>query len=115
MPLCQIVCNTQVESGAEEAFLAAVESGLSKILGKPTQYITVTLTRGSVRHSGSCDPAASVSVHSIGGISSRTNNMICAEVAALCQQHLKVPVDRVFFHFADVSAANIGIGSRVFG
>lgn len=69
--------------------------GLSKILGKPTQYITVTLTRGSVRHSGSCDPAASVSVHSIGGISSRTNNMICAEVAALCQQHLKVPVDRV--------------------
>ncbi|CDJ58264.1 macrophage migration inhibitory factor, putative [Eimeria maxima] len=114
MPLCQIVSNVNFEKATADAFLSAVEGSLSKILGKPTQYINVSITHGQMRHGGSADPAASVCISSIGGISTRTNNMICVEVATHCQKHLGIPVERVFFCFNDVSGANVGIGTSVF-
>ncbi|CDI84483.1 macrophage migration inhibitory factor, putative [Eimeria acervulina] len=114
MPLCQIVCNVDFDKATANAFLSDVEKGLSKLLGKPVQYINVSLTRGEMRHGGSNEPAASVCVNSIGNITTETNNKICVELVTFCQNHLKIPVDRVFFCFSDMDAANVGIGSRVF-
>ncbi|CDJ48916.1 macrophage migration inhibitory factor, putative [Eimeria brunetti] len=115
MPLCRIITSANFEKAAADALLLDVETALSKVLGKPAQYINVSLTRGEMRHAGSSDPAASVCISSIGSISSRTNSTLCVEIATICEKRLGIPVDRVFFSFADYSAANIGIGTRVFG
>ncbi|OEH80038.1 macrophage migration inhibitory factor [Cyclospora cayetanensis] len=115
MPLCEIASNAQVQQDVADAFLADVESSINKLLGKPTQYIMASLSHCAMRHNGSSQPSANVRLHSIGGINSRNNNKLCTELSALCQKHLGVSSDRVFFQFVDTSPANFGIGSQVFG
>ncbi|KAL8429509.1 hypothetical protein ACSSS7_006553 [Eimeria intestinalis] len=115
MPLCQVTTNVEVSMEVADAFLSEVEATINKILKKPTQYIMATLTRANMRHAGSDEACANVSLHSIGGINSRSNNAFCAEVSALCEKRLGVPAGRVFFQFTDVSPANFGVGSQVFG
>ncbi|CDI85862.1 macrophage migration inhibitory factor, putative [Eimeria praecox] len=95
MPLCQIICNKDFDKSTADAFLVEVEKALSKILGKPVQYINVSLVRGEMRHAGSNDPAASVCVSSIGNITTRTNNLICVEIATFCNKFLGIDVERV--------------------
>ena len=88
---------------------------VAETIGKPEQYVMVTLNPASLLMSGKSDQAAFVDVRSIGGLNGEVNRSLAQKVSRLLQESLGIAPDRVYFNFTDVKASNWGWNGSTFG
>ena len=115
MPLLKLETNVALDEKKRAALLAGLSSIAAQAIGKPEQYVMVTVQSHGLLMAGKPGDAAFVDVRSIGGLSGQVNRQLSEEVCRLLNQSLGVPSDRVYLNFTDVKAANWGWNGSTFG
>ncbi|XP_063126236.1 macrophage migration inhibitory factor-like [Rattus norvegicus] len=82
---------------------------------KPAQYIAVHVVPDQLMtFSGTSNPCALRSLHSIGKIGGAQNRNYSKLLCGLLSDHLHISPDRVYINYYDVNAANIGWNGSTF-
>jgi phenylpyruvate tautomerase len=92
-----------------------LSKAVAETIGKPEQYVLVTINPAVMLLSGKPGNAAFADVRSIGGLSGDVNRLLAQRVCALLSDALGIPPDRVYLNFTDVKAANWGWNGSTFG
>jgi phenylpyruvate tautomerase len=94
--------------------LATLSKTVAETIGKPEQYVMVTLSQAAMLMSGNQGKAAFVDVRSIGGLSGDVNRRLSQKLCKLLNDALGVPENRVYLNFTDVEASNWGWNGSTF-
>ena len=115
MPLLKLETTVALADDKKKALLASLSKIVAGTIGKPEQYVMVTLSPAAVLMSGKPGDAAFVDVRSIGGLGGNVNRQLAQKIGAQLQESLGVSPDRVYLNFTDVLAANWGWNGDTFG
>ena len=115
MPLLKLETTFAFSDDQRQQLLASLSKTVADCIGKPEQYVMVTIGPAAILMSGKPGDAAFVDVRSIGGLSADVNRQISQRVCALLAQSLRVPQNRVYVNFTDVKAGNWGWNGSTFG
>src|SRR5271165_5930614 len=115
MPLLKLETTVALTDAHRQQLLPALSKIIAETIGKPEQYVMVTISPAAVLMSGKPGDAAFVDVRSIGGLTADVNLRLSEKVCALLSQSLRVSQDRVYLNFADVPAENWGWNASTFG
>lgn len=102
MPYLRIQTNLPLNKKTDRSMLKEASALVATELGKPEEYVMVALQPDTpMAFAGSDDPAAFIELKGIGLPAAKTKRL--SEVlSALVNQHLGIPIGRVFLNFADV-------------
>ena len=95
--------------------LAALSKAVAGTIGKPEQYVMITLSHSVTLMSGKAGDAAFVDIRSIGGLNGETNRKLSQQICKLLKDSLGIAPDRVYLNFSDVEAGNWGWNGSTFG
>jgi phenylpyruvate tautomerase len=115
MPLLKLETTVALADDKKQALLAFLSKIVAATIGKPEQYVMVTIQPVATLMSGKPGDAAFVDIRSIGGLNSSVNQQLTQKVCAALKESLGVPPDRVYLNFSDVAAANWGWNGDTFG
>ncbi|MCP4602920.1 MAG: light-inducible protein [Proteobacteria bacterium] len=115
MPLLKLHTSVSVPVERQGDLAKALSEIIARVLGKPMNYVMVTLSEGLVCMAGDVAPAAFVDVRSIGGLGSAVNKQISEQICALLKKDLDISGDRVYLNFQDVQRNDWGWDSGTFG
>ena len=101
MPLLRIQTNQSTSPDARQALLSKASELVAEQLGKPEQYVMVTMEPDqSMLFAGSDAPLAFLELKSIGLPESQTADLSNA-LCGLMQQELNIEQGRVYIEFTD--------------
>jgi phenylpyruvate tautomerase PptA (4-oxalocrotonate tautomerase family) len=104
------------DQSKKTAFLKECSSTISKILGKPEQYVMISYKHSDGMYfNGSEDPAAFCHLASIGRIGPDYNPKVSSAICKVLSTHLSIPSERVYIQFYDSQASNFGYDGSTFG
>ncbi len=115
MPLLKLETTVIVTEEKRKTLLAALSKVVAGTIGKPEQYVMVTIGSAAILMSGKPGDAAYVEIRSIGGLSGDVNRKLSQQVCKLLNDSLGIPPDRVYLNFNDVEAGNWGWNGSTFG
>jgi phenylpyruvate tautomerase len=115
MPLLKLETTVVVSEDKRKALLASLSRAVAGTIGKPEQYVMVTVSQAAILMSGKAGDAAFVDIRSIGGLTDEVNHKLSQQVCQLLHDSLGVPPDRVYLNFTDVDAASWGWNGSTFG
>ncbi len=115
MPLIKLHTSVPVSEQKRDILLSSMSNIIAEKIGKPEQYVMVTMSGGPMMMSGKTDPAAFVDVRSIGGLNGEVNGAITGSLCGLLKEYLGIDPQRVYVNFTDTAAGNWGWDSRTFG
>jgi phenylpyruvate tautomerase len=115
MPLLKLETTVALSEEQRKALLASLSRAVAGTIGKPEQYVMVSLSQSAMLMSGKGDAAAFVDLRSIGGLSGNVNRKLSSEVCKLLKDVLGITPERVYLNFADVDAGNWGWNGSTFG
>jgi phenylpyruvate tautomerase len=115
MPLLKLETTVALSEAKQNALLPALSKLVAEGIGKPEQYVMVTMQQSPMQMSGKTGEAAFVDIRSIGGLSSDVNRRLAQRVCELLKEHLGISPDRVYLNFTDVKAGNWGWNGATFG
>jgi len=115
MPLLKLETTVALADDKKKALLASLSRIVAGIIGKPEQYVMVTINPAAVLMSGKPGDAAFADVRSIGGLNDNVNRQLAQKICAALKESLGVPPDRVYLNFIDVPAGNWGWNGDTFG
>ncbi|PWU09561.1 MAG: hypothetical protein C5B50_27155 [Verrucomicrobia bacterium] len=115
MPLLRLETNMAVPEDKRQALLSSLSKIVAETIGKPEQYVMVTIGAAAMLMSSKSGDAALVDVRSIGGLNSKVNGQLSQKICAALTQSLGVPANRIYINFTDVEAANWGWNGSTFG
>ena len=115
MPLLRLETNVALPDTEQQQLLASLSKIVAETIGKPEQYVMVTIGPSSILMSGKPGDAAFVDIRSIGGLSPEVNRRLSQKVCALLAQSLRLPQNRIYLNLTDVEAANWGWNGGTFG
>ena len=115
MPLLKLETTVVLSEDKRKALLASLSKTVGETIGKPEQYVMITLQSSDILFGGQADAAAFADVRSIGGLDSETNARLAREVSQILHQALGIPPARVFLNFTNVEAGNWGWNGDTFG
>lgn len=115
MPLLKLETTIVLTPEQRQALLPAVSQLLAKTLGKPEQYVMVTVSSASIWFGGRGEPAAFGDLRAIGGLTEPIIQELAARLCDLLHQTLQIPPARVFLNFTDVPASAWGWNGTTFG
>ena len=100
MPLIQLTTNTPPEDTNRDAFLATLSSAIAEMLGKPEQYVMVSLTSNrNMLFAGSTEPLAYVELKSL-GLPETDTKRFSAQLSDIISNRLGIPATRVYIEFS---------------
>src|SRR5215831_10108580 len=102
MPLLKLETTVLVSEEKRKALLASLSKAIAGTIGKPEQYVMVTISQAAMVMSGKPGDAAFVDIRSIGGLSGDVNRNLSQQVCKLLSDALGIPADRVYLNFTDV-------------
>src|ERR1035441_6051627 len=108
MPLLKLETTVVLSEDKRKALLASLSKTVAEIIGKPEQYVMVTVGQAAMLMAGNPGAAAFVDVRSIGGLTNDVNRKLSRKVCKLLNESLGVPEDRVYLNFTEVQASNWG-------
>jgi len=112
MPFIKVETNVKAVQAAETA--KAISSLAAEILGKPEQYVLAIFEDGkTLLHGGTADPAAYVTLDSIGLPDDRTPEL-SASICSFLESALGVPADRVYIAFGNIERHLFGWNGKTF-
>ncbi|MBD3391707.1 MAG: hypothetical protein GF418_06575 [Chitinivibrionales bacterium] len=115
MPLLSLKTSAAIEDGQKTKLLGQLSKIVADDLGKPVQYVMVTIEQADIVHARDASPAAFVDVRSIGGLNADVNATMCGHVCLLLGEELGILPERVYMNFVDVPASSWGTNGGVFG
>jgi len=115
MPLLKLETTVVVPEDKRKALLASLSTAVAGTIGKPEQYVMVTVTQAAMLMSGKPGNAALVDIRSIGGLSGDVNRKLSQQICKLLTDSLGVSPDRVYVNFTDVQASDWGWNGTTFG
>lgn len=115
MPLLKLETNVALAEDQQSRLLSSLSKAVALAIGKPEQYVMVTLAQTAIRMAGRGGGAAFGDLRSIGGLSPEVNRKLAKEVTQLLSDVLEIPGDRVYLNFSNVEARNWGWNGSTFG
>jgi phenylpyruvate tautomerase PptA (4-oxalocrotonate tautomerase family) len=115
MPLLKLETTVALPEEQGKPLLAALSKAVAATIGKPEQYIMVTISQSAMLMSGKAGDAAFVDIRSIGGLSGETNRKLSQQICKLLKDSLGIAADRVYLNFTNVEADNWGWNGSTFG
>ena len=115
MPLLKLEITASLSDDKRKALLAALSRIVAETVGKPEDYVMVTVSQAAILMSGKPGEAAFVDVRSIGGLSHEVNRQLSQKLCRLLHESLGVPESRVYLNFTEVAASNWGWKGATFG
>ena len=115
MPLLKLQSSVDLSEAKRSELLPALSRIVTEGLGKPEQYVMVTIESASIMLAGERGGAAFVEVRSIGGLSRDVNNHLSSKICDLLKESLGITPDRVYLNFSDIRATDWGWSGRTFG
>lgn len=115
MPLLKLETNVALAEDQQNRLLSSLSKAVADALGKPEQYVMVTLARTALWMAGRGGGGAFGDLRSIGGLSPEVNRKLAKEVSKLLSDVLGIPADRVYLNFSNVEARNWGWNGSTFG
>ena len=115
MPLLKLETTVVLAEDKRKALLASLSRIVAETIGKPEDYVMVTVSPASILMSGKPGDAAFVDLRSIGGLGGDVNRQLSQKVCRLLNESLGVPPNRVYLNFTEVEAGNWGWKGNTFG
>jgi phenylpyruvate tautomerase PptA (4-oxalocrotonate tautomerase family) len=115
MPLLKLETTIALNEEKRKALLADLSGVVAETIGKPEEYVMVTVNPAAILMSGKSGDAAFVDLRSIGGLSANMNRQLSEKICRLLSQSLGVPPDRIYLNFTEVEAGNWGWDGNTFG
>ncbi len=115
MPLLKLETTVVLNDEKQKDLLARLSGMVAETIGKPEEYVMVTVSSSAILMSGQAGDAAFVDVRGIGGLSANVNRQLAQKICRLLNQSLGVPPDRVYLNFTEVEASNWGWDGKTFG
>lgn len=115
MPLLKLTVAEPLSAEQRASLLPALSKLVAAGIGKPEQYIMVTVAAGALLMSGQAGPAALVEVRSIGGLNGQVNKRLTRELCGLLEQTLHIPPARTYINFMSLAADHWGWNGATFG
>ena len=115
MPLLKLETNVAIPEAKRAPLLSSLSKLVAQAIGKPEQYVMVTVGPAALLMAGKPGDAAFLDLRSIGGLSSEVNHQLSARLCQLLQQTLGIAPDRVYLNFTEVKAGNWGWNGETFG
>ena len=115
MPLLKLETTVVISEDKRKALLASLSKMVAETIGKPEQYVMVSITQAAMLMSGKAGEAAFVDIRSIGGLTDDVNRKLSQQICKLLHDSLGIPPDRVYLNFTDVDAGNWGWNGSTFG
>ena len=114
MPLLKIQTNVSVPDGRRDALLKKISQTIAQQLGKPEQYMMVSVEADRpMVFAGKNEAAAFMDLRAIGLPEGKTGQL-AASLCELAKAELGVPMDRVYINFTDVPANLWGWNGETF-
>ncbi len=102
MPYLRIQTNLPLNKKADRTMLKQASTLVAAELGKPEEYVMVAVQPDTpMSFAGTDDPAAFIELKGI-GVTAEKSQRLSQVLAGLVNQHLGIPIDRIFLNFADV-------------
>ena len=115
MPLLKVETSVALSDEKRKGLLSSLSEIVAKTIGKPEQYVMVSINSAAMLMSAKPGDAAFVDVRSIGGLSNDVNRQLSQQVCALLKESLGIPPERVYLNFTDVEAEDWGWKGNTFG
>jgi len=115
MPLLKLETTVPLLEEKEKPLLAALSKVVAGTIGKPEQYVMITVSHSAMLMSGKAGDAAFADIRSIGGLNDETNRKLSQQICKLLKDSLGIASDRVYLNFTDVEAGNWGWNGSTFG
>ena len=115
MPLLKLETTVVLSEDERNALLASLSRAVARAIGKPEQYVMVTVGQAAILMSGKASDGAFVDIRSIGGLSGDVNRKLSQQVCKLLNDSLGIPPDRVYLNFTAVEVGNWGWNGSTFG
>ena len=115
MPLLKLETTVVLSEDKRKALLASLSKAVAGTIGKPEQYVMVTIGQAAILMSGKPGDAAFVDIRSIGGLNDDVNRKLSQQVCKLLSNSLGISPDRVYLNFTDVDAGKWGWNGSTFG
>jgi phenylpyruvate tautomerase PptA (4-oxalocrotonate tautomerase family) len=115
MPYLSILTNARVADARQSELLAAASRILASQLGKPENYVMVSIAVDQrLAFAGSEEPAAFLELRSIRFPDAKRGSL-CTELTDLMAEFCGITGDRIFLVMADVDAKLWGHDGKTFG
>ena len=115
MPLLKLETSVALSDEKRTALLLSLSKTVAETIGKPEQYVMVTVNPAAMAMAGKAGDAAFVDLRSIGGLGGEVNGRLAQRICRLLTEALGVPANRIYLNFTDVDAGNWGWNSQTFG
>jgi phenylpyruvate tautomerase PptA (4-oxalocrotonate tautomerase family) len=115
MPLLKLETTVALSEDKQKTLLSSLSKAVAETVGKPEQYVMVTISQAAMAMSGKPGNAVFVDIRSIGGLSSSVNRKLSEQICKLLNDSLGIPPDRVYLNFSEVDAGNWGWNGSTFG
>lgn len=115
MPYIRLETSAQMPQDIVAEIQRALSQTLSEVLGKPEQYVMVSLNQQPMLLSGTDKPAAFLDIRSIGGLNGDINRKLSKSLCAVVEDKIGVAQNRVYLNFSDISSGNWGCDGGTFG
>jgi phenylpyruvate tautomerase PptA (4-oxalocrotonate tautomerase family) len=114
MPYLKITTSQAIDAERKHNLLKAASKAVAAELGKPEQYMMVSAeTPVSMLFAGTDKPCAFLELRGIGLPESKTGKL-SQLLCSLVESQLKIPQDRVYINFADISPSLWGWNGDTF-
>ncbi|NXC97553.1 MIF factor, partial [Certhia familiaris] len=112
----KFIVNTNISKDKVPGFFAGeLTQQLSEALGKPVQYPAVQISPNQVMSfGGSTHPCAMCFLYTIGKIGEQENKVYTKLLCDLLNKQLKIPSDRIYVSFFDISPGDVDWNNTTF-
>jgi phenylpyruvate tautomerase PptA (4-oxalocrotonate tautomerase family) len=114
MPLLKLETTVALTDEKKKSLLPALSKIVSETIGKPEEYVMVTINPSAILMAGKPGDAAFVDIRSIGGLSQSVNWQLSKKICVLLNESLGIEPNRIYLNFFDIDAANWGWNGRTF-
>jgi len=115
MPAVHIKTSALLVGSASRDLLPKVSKMTAEAIGKPEQYVMVSLQSAEIMMSGQNGAAAWIEVRGIGALRGEVNKRMTQKLCALLKQGLGIESERVYVNYMDIEPENWGWNNDTFG
>ncbi len=115
MPLVKISASVTLDQDKVNVIENELCELIETVLAKPRAYTMVLVNHAFVEFGNTDDPAASVELLSIGGLTPTTNSLLAKGISDILERGTGIPPGRVYIVFRNVEASNWGWNATLFG
>ncbi|MBN2351335.1 MAG: ABC transporter substrate-binding protein [Spirochaetales bacterium] len=116
MPLAKVAVSAAVDETKKKDVLKRLSLSIAEKIGKPEKYVqTIFEANVPMTFAGTFEPAASLEIKSIGGLSPSVCKGLSEACCGLLQKELGIPEERIYIVFSDIEASSWGWNGTTFG